>query len=189
MNLSLRFSNAKHMKHVIARAIACGIMLLFLPSCGIPLLRRPEPGPGLPADFKGRPNAENSSQLAIEEFYNDPMLTCLIQQALASNRELKILNEDVQIAGNEVLARSGAYLPFLSLGAGAGLKRYSRFTLEGAGILDDPYLPGQSFPIRREISGGPQPLLAAGHLQAVAECQGRGRRSATSSPVRGGTTS
>ena len=39
MNLSVRFSNAKHMKHVIARAIACGIMLLVLPSCGIPPLR------------------------------------------------------------------------------------------------------------------------------------------------------
>ena len=146
MNLSVRFSNAKHRKHVIARAIACSIMLLVLPSCGIPPLRRAEPGPGLPASFNGATSSENSSQLRIEEFYNDPMLTCLIQQALAGNRELKILNEDVQIASNEVLARSGAYLPFVSVGAGAGLNRYSRFTLEGAGIRDDPYLPGKFFP-------------------------------------------
>ena len=75
------------------------------------------------------------------------MLPCLIEQALSpiGNRELKILNEEVQIAGNEVLARSGAYLPFVSVGAGAGLNRYSRFTEEGAGILDDPYLPGKHF--------------------------------------------
>ena len=146
MNLSVRFSNAKQMKHVIARAIACSIMLLVLPSCGIPPLRHPEPGPGLPADFNGATSPENSAQLGIEEFYNDPMLTCLIEKALVDNRELKVLNEEVQIAGNEVLARSGAYLPFVSVAAGAGLNRYSRFTEEGAGILDDPYLPGKLFP-------------------------------------------
>src|ERR1700677_3958810 len=107
MNLSVRFSNAKPLKLVIARAIACSIMLLVLPSCGIPPLRHAEPGPGLPAD-NGPPHSDNSAQLPIEEFYNDPMLVCLIQQALVGNRELKVLNEDVQIAGSEVLARSGA---------------------------------------------------------------------------------
>ncbi len=144
MNLSVKSSSAKRMKHVIARAIACS-MLLVLPSCGIPPLRHAEPGPGLPAD-NGPPNSENSAQLGIEEFYNDPKLTCLIQQALVGNRELKVLNEDVQIAGNEVLARSGAYLPFVSVAAGAGLNRYSAFTLEGAGLKDDPFRPGKFFP-------------------------------------------
>ncbi len=51
MNLSVRFSNAKRTKHVIARAIACS-MLLVLPSCGIPHLRQAEPGPGLPAELQ-----------------------------------------------------------------------------------------------------------------------------------------
>ncbi len=145
MNLSVRFSNAKQMKHVIARAIACGIMLLVLPSCGIPPLRHPEPGPGLPTDFNGAASPENSAQLGIEEFYNDRMLTCLIEKALVDNRELKVLNEEVQIAGNEVLSRSGAYLPFVSVASGVGLNRFSRFTEEGAGILDDAYLPGKNF--------------------------------------------
>ena len=146
MNLSVSLSNAKHRKHVIARAIACSIMLLVLPSCGIPPLRHPEPGPGLPESFNGVTSSENSAQLGIEEFYNDPMLTCLINQALVGNRELKVLNEDVQIASNEVLARSGAYLPFIGLGATAGLERYSRFEITGADIRDDPYLPGKFFP-------------------------------------------
>ncbi len=69
----------------------------------------------------------------------------MIEKALFDNRELKVLNEEVQLAGNEVLARSGAYLPFVSIGAMAGLDRYSRFTEEGAGILDDVYLPGKHF--------------------------------------------
>jgi multidrug efflux system outer membrane protein len=145
MNFSVRFSTAKPMKHVIAIAIAWSIMLLILPSCGIPPLRHWEPGPGLPTDFNGATSPENSAQLGIEEFYNDRMLMCLIEKALIDNRELKVLNEEVQMAGNEVLARSGAYLPFVSVAAGAGLNRYSRFTEEGAGILDDAYLPGKHF--------------------------------------------
>jgi len=145
MNLSMRFSAARHGKLVIARAIACSLMLLVLPSCGIPTLRHPQPGPGLPGDFNGSGSEDNSAQLGIEEFYNDRMLTCLIEKALFDNRELKNLNEDVQIAGNEVLGRSGAYLPFISLAAGAGLNKASRFTIDGAGILADPYLPGKFF--------------------------------------------
>src|SRR4051812_24231853 len=82
MNLSVRFSNAKQMKRVIARAIACG-MLVVLPACGIPPLRHAEPGPGPPPEsFKGATSPESSSQVGIEKFYNDPLLICLIHQAL-----------------------------------------------------------------------------------------------------------
>ena len=103
--------------------------------------------------------------------------------------ELKVLNEEVQIAGNEVLARSGAYLPFISVAAGAGLNRYSRFTEEGAGILDDPYLPGKHFtnPSGNFLGGSTSP----GSSTSTGSCgmPGTRRRSATSPPVRGGTTS
>jgi multidrug efflux system outer membrane protein len=145
MNLTRRFSKTKQITHGITRAIACGILLLIMPSCGIPPLRHPEPGPALPPDFNGTSSPDNSSQLGIDEFYNDRMLTCLIEKALLDNRELKILNEEVAITGNEVLARSGAYLPFISVMAGAGLNRFSRFTGEGAGNLDDPYLGSHLF--------------------------------------------
>ena len=61
------------------------------------------------------------------------MLIGLIDQALVGNRELKILDEEVQIASNEILARQGAYLPFVTVGASAGLDKLSHFTPEGAG--------------------------------------------------------
>src|SRR5579883_2437133 len=105
MNLSLRPSNTRRKKPrrpAIAAAIVCGF-LLVLPSCGIPALRPPEPGPALPPDTVPAASAENSAQVRVEEFFNDPILTNLIYQALAGNQQLKILAEDVQIAGNEVL--------------------------------------------------------------------------------------
>jgi len=75
---------------------------------------------------------ENSGQLGIEEFYNDPMLTRLIQQAVASNRELKVLEQEVQIASNEILSRRGAYLPMVSFGTASGIEKTSLFTRNGS---------------------------------------------------------
>src|SRR5262249_10933259 len=139
---SVTSSKTKQKKRAIA--IVCSF-LLVLPSC-IPHLRKPVPGPPLPESYDGPTSPENSSQVRIEEFYRDPMLTSLIYQALGGNQELRIRNEDIQIASNEALARSGAYLPFVTLGGGAGLSKISSFTVEGAGIRDDPYRPGQFFP-------------------------------------------
>src|SRR3954462_4224431 len=120
MDLLFKNIEIRHVMHRIARAIACSIMLLVLPSCGIPPLRMAEPPPCRPETINGSADAENSALLPIEEFYHYPILTCLIDQAVAGNRELRVLNEDIEIASNEVLGLSGAYLPFLSVGAGAG---------------------------------------------------------------------
>jgi NodT family efflux transporter outer membrane factor (OMF) lipoprotein len=123
-------------------------MLLVLPSCAhiISPLRSAAPAPDLPATFKGTTSPENSAQLGIAEFFNDPTLTRLLDQALVDNRELRILNEEVQIARNEILARQGAYLPFFTLGALAGLDKPSLFTPMGAAEDQLTYPPGKHFP-------------------------------------------
>jgi NodT family efflux transporter outer membrane factor (OMF) lipoprotein len=132
-------------KRVLARAIACSV-LLVLPSCWIPNLRQSEPGPGLPATFNGATSPDNSSKIGIDEFFNDPILKRLLDQGLVGNRELKILNEEVQIAGNDILARQGAYLPFVTIGANAGVAKPSDFTPEGAVEKQLEYRPGKHFP-------------------------------------------
>lgn len=157
MKLSVRFANAKRAKRVIARAIACGV-LLVLPGCFIPKLRPAETGLVLPSGFNGAPNgingaqitgqnaAENSAQLRVDEFYKDPVLVRLVCQALATNRELKVLEEDIQIARAAILSSRGAFLPLVGLRAGAGWDRNSRFTPVGAAEKELEYLPGRRFP-------------------------------------------
>ncbi|MGO9468646.1 MAG: TolC family protein [Isosphaeraceae bacterium] len=144
MNLVVSLSSTKPKKRAIRLALACSF-LLVLPSC-IPILRQPAPAPPLPEDFDGRISPESSAQVGIEEFYNDPMLICLINQALAGSQELRILNEEVQIASNEVLARRGAYLPFVTVGGSPSLTKYSSFTEQGASLRDDNFRPGQLLP-------------------------------------------
>lgn len=120
--------------------------LIALPSCCIPQLRCAQKASPLPEDFNGETSWDNSAQLGWHEFFDDPLLTGLIYQALNDNQELRILSQDVWIASNEVLSRKGEYLPFVSLGAGAGLEKSSRFTRDGA--VEDQLLaaPGKGFP-------------------------------------------
>lgn len=90
--------------------------------------------------------AANATQLGVEEFYNDPLLARLIQQAMAANRELKSLEQEVQIASNEVLSRRGAYLPSVTAGGNGGVEKTSKFTRNGA--VEEQLLlpPGRTFP-------------------------------------------
>ena len=145
MNQSAKPSRTTRRKRATSVAIACGL-LLVLPSCGIPELRKPVPVAPLTGTFMGGTGEENSSALRVEEFFNDPKLLGLIEQAVTGNLEQKIIAQDAQIAANEVHARRGAYLPLLSAGAGAGLNKASTFSLEGAGLRDDPFRPGQFLP-------------------------------------------
>ena len=157
MNLSTSSSGTRRRTRVIARALACGVFLV-LPSCQIPTLRPAQLGSELPASFNGAPNGpngatvtgadatENSARLRVDEFYNDPTLSRLICQAVAGNRELKILEEEVQVAQSAVLNRRGAFLPLASLRAGLGWDRHSAFTPEGAAERQLEYRPGRRFP-------------------------------------------
>ena len=171
MNLSVRCPSAWRTKRVLARAVACGL-LLALPACRIPALRLAEAGPDLPASFQrttdtGNPvpvaaavggfglaagldsdagDAVSSACLGPSEFYEDANLTQLIGQALATNRELKNLEQEVQIASNEVLARRGAYLPFMDVGADTGFEKSGRFTRNGAVERMLEIRPGKEFP-------------------------------------------
>lgn len=142
MNVSMGLSVARR---VFTQAVVCGV-LLVLPACHIPLLRAPEPGPGLPPGFNGPGSPENSAAVGVKEFFTDPQLTSLIDQALAGNRELKILNEEVAVAANEAYGRSGAYLPFVTFGSEVGLDKPSRFTPLGAAEDQLEFLPGKRFP-------------------------------------------
>lgn len=153
MALALRISNTKHVKHAIATAVACATLLL-LPGCFIPKLRLPQTGVALPASYDGAPGVttsgpsspDNSAQLRIDEFYTDPTLVRLVCQAVATNRELKILEEDIQIARAEILSRRGAFLPLAGFRAGAGWDRNSAFTPLGAAEKQLEYRPGKHFP-------------------------------------------
>ncbi len=121
-------------------------LLLAVPACNLPCLQKPTPGAAMPDTFNGRVDQENSACMDLHQFFNDPLLTGLVDQAMFDNQELKILAQDIRIANNEVLARSGAYLPFLSFGARSGVEKSGRFTRDGAVEEQLEIRPGKGFP-------------------------------------------
>src|SRR6476660_132199 len=139
------FSNAASNRHMMWRGTAC-IALLVLSGCHIPGLCGPEPGAVLPDSFNGVTTAENSAQIGILEFFDDPLLTRLLVQGLLQNQELRIRNQEIWIASNEVMARRGAYLPFLGGMARGGFERTSRFTPLGAAEDQLTFPGGGRFP-------------------------------------------
>ncbi|HEY1068399.1 MAG TPA: TolC family protein [Pirellulales bacterium] len=133
-----------------ATALACSIAML-LPGCHIPDLRGPQPAQPTPQTFNGDNfNAEvscaNSAHLGIDQFFTDPILISLVHQGLSGNQELKILNEEIQIANNEVRRRRGAIFPFVTLGGGVGIDRPGEFTRAGAVESQLEVAPGRGFP-------------------------------------------
>ncbi|WP_202594957.1 TolC family protein [Blastopirellula marina] len=126
--------------------LAAFLLLLILSGCSIPCLRRAEQGPIMPPDFTGRTDAENSAHMGIVEFFDDPTLAELLTVGLVNNQELKIRNQEIQIANNEILARRGAYLPFITAGLSGGMERTSKFTPLGAAEEQLTYPVGGKFP-------------------------------------------
>lgn len=146
MSHSRSSSSARHSRHCALWIVLIASGLLVLPSCGIPKLRCAKPAPPLPDSFNGVTSTSNVSQVGWCEFFDDPHLTDLIGQALSGNQELRILNEEIQIANNEVLARRGEYLPFVTFGSRAELEKSSRFTRDGAVEEELTVAPGKRFP-------------------------------------------
>ncbi|KAA5539020.1 TolC family protein [Roseiconus nitratireducens] len=97
-------------------------------------------------NFDGSFQWQNSGNIQWCEFFDDPLLIGLINQALVGNQELRILAQEIRIANNEILARKGEYFPFVTAGAGAGLEKSSEFTREGAVEEQLDVAPGRSFP-------------------------------------------
>ncbi|MFM8271228.1 MAG: TolC family protein [Gemmata sp.] len=121
-------------------------MVLVLPSCQIPKLRQSQTGSAIPATYNGAATPDNSALLRVDEFYDDQNIHRLVCQAMANNRDLKVLEEEIEVARSAILARRGAYLPLVGFRGSAGWDRNSKFTPTGAAEKELEYRPGRHFP-------------------------------------------
>ncbi|MBP6390793.1 MAG: TolC family protein [Flavobacteriales bacterium] len=112
-------------------AIACLPALLSLSSC-VPSLKVREVRKSEPATYAGSTDTTNAATKSWQRFFTDPDLRALIDSALANNQELNIMLQEIAIAQSEVRARKGEYLPFVDIGAAAGVEKVGEFTRNGA---------------------------------------------------------
>lgn len=64
-------------------------------------------------------------------FFKDEELISLIEIALKNNQELNVINQEINIANNEVMARQGAYIPKVGIGAGYEYEKVGEYTSQG----------------------------------------------------------
>src|SRR5690606_15151116 len=96
--------SVKRLQRAFTMLAGCGLLLL-LPACRLPCLQHAEPGAPLPVDFNGVTSDQNSAELGVNEFFQDPLLTSLVAQAMSGNQELKILEQEIELAANDIILR------------------------------------------------------------------------------------
>jgi outer membrane protein, multidrug efflux system len=121
-----------NIKHIMGSA-AIGATLLLAAGCSLPpsLVHRQE-NKTIPAAYNTQNDTINSGKIKWKSFFTDPYLNALIDTALQNNQEYNIMMQEINIAQNEIRGRKGEYLPFLGIGAGAGVDKSGRYTRNGA---------------------------------------------------------
>lgn len=126
-----------------------GIGCIALSSCSLPAYfnkTRQTENRAVPAGFTASRDSVNTAAVKWKDFFTDANLSSLIDTALKNNQEYNIILQEINIAQNEALARRGAYMPFLGLGAGAGIDKAGRYTRNGAIDATQDIVPGKTNP-------------------------------------------
>jgi multidrug efflux system outer membrane protein len=118
---------------IVKRTLIVFLATLILFSC-VPIKTAiREADKTLPEEYKNKiEDSINSSNLKWKDFFSDTNLVALIDVAIANNQELKMMLQRVEMSKNEIKARTGEYLPFVSINAGAEVEKVGEFTRNGA---------------------------------------------------------
>ena len=115
------------------RLMALGTAGLMLQACGIPDLIIKNEDTHLPDNFKpGLTDQNNTATVKWKDFFEDTNLVKLIDIAVINNKEVNMMMQRISVAENEIQARKGAYLPFVSFGSEAGGDKTGKYTRNGA---------------------------------------------------------
>lgn len=119
---------------IIHLAISSILLTALLSSCNAPKVKLREASNNLPERFTPASSTDDDGIASINwrNYFEDPLLVALIDTALHNNQELNIVLQELVISQNEVLEKSGEYLPFVNASAGTGTEKAGRFTREGA---------------------------------------------------------
>ncbi|HPM30970.1 MAG TPA: efflux transporter outer membrane subunit [Chryseolinea sp.] len=120
-------------------------MSIFFLACSPTIVSKKE-NTATPASYANSQDTTNTAKLQWKEFFTDPNLIALIDTALHNNQELNITLQEIEIARNEVRARKGEYLPFVDIGASAGVDKVGRYTSKGSSEATTEIMPGKETP-------------------------------------------
>lgn len=124
--------------------IAC-CLLLILAGC-TPTIKGKTENSVLPDGYLTTGDKSNIAKLPWKEYFTDSSLIALIDTALQHNQELYIILQELKIANNEVMEKSGEFLPKMVVRSAGGVEKVGRFTRNGAVEEANQIEVGRSFP-------------------------------------------
>lgn len=123
------------------------VLIGLLASCNTPKVVLKQVNESVPESFKDqRLDSISIAEIDWHVYFDDARLTSLIDTALQNNQELNIVLQELVIGQNEVLEKSGEYLPFVNIGADTGAEKPGRFTRDGAVEHSLEIEEGKAFP-------------------------------------------
>ena len=101
----------------------------------------------IPQNFGNQTTAGNNSGITPwKQFFTDPNLVSLIDEALKNNQELLITLQEIEIAKSDVMYKNGKLSPTVAAKLGAGVEKVGRYTSTGAGDASTEITDGKEVP-------------------------------------------
>jgi len=101
----------------------------------------------LPAAFEKSASGQPIATMNWKDYFADEHLNGLITVALEGNFDLLMALQRIEIARASIKQTTGALFPQVSLGIGAGGRKFGLYTMDGAGNATTDITPGKLVPV------------------------------------------
>lgn len=101
----------------------------------------------LPSSFYNQSDSSEIKLINWRSYFNDPILIGLIDTALVNNHDLNIAIQKIEIARAGALSAKASLIPQVNAGVNGGIRRFGRYTMDGAGNIATEMTPGRIVPI------------------------------------------
>lgn len=105
--------------------------IVLLSACKVPAILSKQETKSTPATYNSSQDTTYAASMKWSLYFKDPYLISLLDTALKNNQELNITMQEIEMSKNEIMARKGEYLPFLSFRGAAGPDRAGKYTWDG----------------------------------------------------------
>lgn len=122
-------------------------IILLLAGCKTQNINFTVPEKTLPERFQQYEDSTTIADIKWRDYFGDPSLEALIDTALASNLDLKIALERIELANAGLLNAKGALKPTVSGNFTPAIRRFGLYTMDGAGNISTEMTPGKIVPV------------------------------------------
>lgn len=101
----------------------------------------------IPKSFNTDSDSSGIAKINWKTYFNDPILSQLIDTALINNSDLNIALQKIELSRAAVTNAKGSLSPQLNAAINGGIRRFGRYTMDGAGNISTEMTPGNIVPV------------------------------------------